>query len=119
MSEYADINIKKLSLFWFRNYVDSYIVSLLFSVKNLIITPNCKVDPEEDDSDLYTRYVYKTTVKDAKERLEAQGFSMANFQKVFNENIYCKPLTIQPSYVIWVLILMNMMRKFKDELEKK
>lgn len=52
MSEYADINIKKLSLFWFRNYVDSYIVSLLFSVKNLIITPNCKVDPEEDDSDL-------------------------------------------------------------------
>lgn len=87
MSEYADINIKKLSLFWFRNYVDSYIVSLLFSVKNLIITPNCKVDPEEDDSDLYTRYVYKTTVKDAKERLEAQGFSMANFQKVFNENI--------------------------------
>ena len=33
--------------------------------------------------------------------------------------IYCKPLTIQPSYVIWVLILMNMMRKFKDELEKK
>lgn len=87
MSEYADINIKKLSLFWFRNYVDSYIVSLLFSVKNLIITPNCKVDPEDDDSDLYTRYVYKTTVKDAKERLEAQGFSMENFQKVFNENM--------------------------------
>lgn len=87
MSEYADINIKKLSLFWFRNYVDNYIVGLLFSAKDLIITPNCKVDPEDHDSELYTRYMYKTTVKEAKERLEAQGFSIANFQKVFNENM--------------------------------
>ena len=87
MSEYADINIKKLSLFCFRNYVDSYIVGLLFSAKNLIITPNCKVDPEDNDSDLYTRYVYKTTVKDAEDRLESQGFSITNFQKVFNENM--------------------------------
>lgn len=87
MSEYADISIKKLSLFCFRNYVDGYIVNLLFAAKNLIITPNCKVDPEDDDSDLYTRYVYKTTIKDAKERLEAQGFSIENFQKVFNENM--------------------------------
>lgn len=87
MSEYAEINIKKLSLFWFRNYVDSYIVGLLFSAKNLIITPNCKVDPEDNDSDFYTRYVYKTTVKEAKERLEAQGYSIENFQKVFDENI--------------------------------
>lgn len=87
MSEYADIIIKNLSLFWFRNYVDSSIVSLLFSSKNLIITPNCKVDPSDNNSELYTRYVYKTTVKDALERLEAQGYSISNFQKVFNENM--------------------------------
>lgn len=87
MSEYVDINIKKLSLFCFRNYVDSDIVSLLFSCKNLIITPNFKIDPEDEDSDQYTQYLYKTTVKEAKERLEAQGFSIVNFQKVFSENM--------------------------------
>ena len=58
MSEYADINIKKLSLMSFRNYVDEYVVGLLFSDKDLIINPGFKPNPEDEDSQEYTQYVY-------------------------------------------------------------
>ena len=37
MSEYADIVIGNLSLHWFRNYLDSKIVSLFFSKNDLIV----------------------------------------------------------------------------------
>ena len=47
MSEYADIVVKKLSLAWFRNYVNSQIVSLFFTKNDLCITENCKVDCDE------------------------------------------------------------------------
>ena len=87
MSEYADICIKNLSLFSFRNYLNSDIVSLIFSKKDLAITPNYKTDLEEEDSEEYTRYIYKTTIKNAKERLDAQGFSISNFEKMFNKNL--------------------------------
>ena len=86
MSEYADIAIKKLSLVWFRNYLDPDIVSLFFSKNDLVITPNCKIDLEDEDTDGYTQYVYKTTVKKAKERLDARGFSVYNLEKTFNAN---------------------------------
>ena len=86
MSEYADINIKKLSLMSFRNYVDEYVVGLLFSDKDLMINPGFKPDPEEEDSEEYTQYVYKTTVKKAIERLDARGFSIENFEKIFEKN---------------------------------
>ena len=86
MSEYADISIKKLSLMWFRNYINPYIVSLLFSNKDLCITPNCKIDLDDEESDEYTQYVYKTTVKKAKERLDARGFGILNLEKIFNNN---------------------------------
>ena len=36
MSEYADIVIGNLSLHWFRNYVDSKIVSLFFQKMTLL-----------------------------------------------------------------------------------
>lgn len=46
MSEYANIVIGNLSLHWFRNYVDSKIVSLFFSKNDLIVVNNCNnVDP--------------------------------------------------------------------------
>lgn len=86
MSEYADITVKKLSLMLFRNYLNPDIVSLFFSKKDLVITPNCKIDMEDEDSDDYTQYVYKTTVRKAKERLDARGFSIYNLEKVFNSN---------------------------------
>ena len=85
MSEYADIVVKKLSLAWFRNYVNSQIVSLFFTKNDLCITENCKVDCDEEDSDEFTQYIYKTTVKKAKERLDAQGFSVVQFEKQFLE----------------------------------
>lgn len=87
MSEYADIVVKNLSLAWFRNYVDSYIVSLFFTRSDLSITPNCKIDLGEDGSEEYTQYVYRTTVKKAKERLDAQGYSLNKLEKLFNEKI--------------------------------
>ena len=87
MSEYADICIKNLSLFSFRNYLNSDIVSLIFSKKDLAITQNYKSDLEEENSEEYTRYIYKTTIKNAKERLDAQGFSISNFEKIFNKNL--------------------------------
>lgn len=86
MSEYANINIKKFSLESFRNYLDPHIVSLFFNKNDLSIITGCKIDSEEDDSD--TKYVYKTTVKKAKERLDAQGFSVSNFEKLFNKYLF-------------------------------
>ena len=67
MSEYADISIKNLSLAMFRNYVDDYVVGLFFSSADLRITPNCKIDLEDEESDEYTQYEYRSTVKKAKE----------------------------------------------------
>ena len=87
MSEYADIVVKNLSLAWFRNYVNSYVVSLFFTKKDLSIMQNCKIDLGEDGSEEYTQYVYRTTVKKAKERLEAQGFSIGRLEKLFNEKM--------------------------------
>lgn len=88
MSEYADIYVKSLSLISFRNYLVPDIVNLFFSKKDLVITPNCKIDLEDEDTEGYTQYVYRTTVKKAKERLEARGFSICNLEKIFNENLF-------------------------------
>ena len=82
MSEYADIYVKKLSIVSFRNYLEQNVVNLFFSKDDLNVIPECKIDSEEDES--YTQYIYKTTVKKAKERLDAQGFSISNFEKLFN-----------------------------------
>ena len=87
MSEYADICIKKLSLMWFRNYLNPDIVSLFFSKNDLTITPNCKMELDDEDPEDYTQYIYQTTVKKAKERLDALGFSVSNFEKAFNTNL--------------------------------
>lgn len=85
MSEYVDIRIKNLSLFWFRNYLDKEIVELFFSKDDLIISPNCISDPEDIDSAPFTRYLYKTTVKKSKERLDAMGYGLNSLEKLFNE----------------------------------
>lgn len=85
MSEYADIIIKNLTLYSFRNYLDSSIVGLLFSKDDLYIEPNCKEDPEDEDSSMYTKYYYKTTVERAQERLDAQGFTLKRFEEQFTE----------------------------------
>ena len=86
MSEYANIMIKKLSLFSFRNYVNAGIVNLFFSKNDLIINSGVKVDPDDEDAEEYTQYLYKTTVKNAKERLDACGFTLASLEKMFSAN---------------------------------
>ncbi|EKC77170.1 hypothetical protein LEA_04313, partial [human gut metagenome] len=35
----------------------------------------------------YTKYMYRTTVRRAKERLDAQGFGLNNFEKIFNDEM--------------------------------
>ena len=50
MSEYADIVIGNLSLHWFRNYLDSKIVSLFFSKNDLIVVNNCNIDDDDKDA---------------------------------------------------------------------
>lgn len=83
MSEYANIMINNLSLFWFRNYLDGSIVSLFFGKNDLVVVSNCKEDPEDEDSEVYTKYLYKTTVSSAIDRLDAQGFTLNSFEKQF------------------------------------
>lgn len=82
MSEYAEIVVQNLELASFRNYVDPQIVSLFFSERDLTIVDNCKVDESDDDAGLFTQYVFKTSVKNAKERLDALGFGVNNFEKL-------------------------------------
>lgn len=84
MSEYASITVKCLPLMTFRNYLSSYIVNLFFSKQDLVVTSNCKID-EDEDAETYTQYVYRTTVKEAKERLDARGFSVHNFENIFKK----------------------------------
>lgn len=85
MSEYAEMTIKNLTLFSFRNYLVDDIVTLFYSKKDLIIIPDYKEDCE--DSFTYTKYVYKTTVRRAIDRLDAQGYSIKNFEAEFNEKM--------------------------------
>ena len=86
MSEYAEIKIGKLSLCWFRNYLDKDIVRLFFSKNNLVVIPNENVDDCDEEEGTYTKYLYKTTVQCAKERLDAYGFSLSNMEKILNDS---------------------------------
>ena len=80
MSEYAEIC-------WFRNYLDKDIVRLFFSKNNLVVIPNENVDDCDEEEGTYTKYLYKTTVQCAKERLDAYGFSLSNMEKIFNDKM--------------------------------
>ena len=86
MSEYAEIVIGKLSLCWFRNYLDGEIVRLFFSKNDLVVFRDCKIDGEEVGT--FTKYIYRTTVKRAKERLDALGYGINNFEKTFNNKMF-------------------------------
>lgn len=86
MSEYCDIRIKNMSLLWFRNYLEKEVVELFFSKSDLIIEPEY-VDPDDEDAEPYTRYTYQTSVKKAKERLDAMGYGSKHFEKLFLENM--------------------------------
>lgn len=86
MSEYADIKIRELSVFCFRNYLNPAIVSLFFSSRDLIVNHGVKEDPGDEDAGAYTQYLYRTTVKCAKDRLDACGFTLSAFEKKFTNN---------------------------------
>lgn len=88
MSEYADIKIKNLSLYWFRNYLKSDIVHLLFSKLDYRCIPDYIDDPDDEDSEKYTKHMYVTTVQKAKERLDALGFSVSRAEHIFDETKY-------------------------------
>lgn len=87
MSEYAEIKIGKLSLCWFRNYLDKDIVRLFFSKNDLVVIPNENVDDCDEEEGTYNKNLYKTTVQCAKERLDSYGFSLSNMEKIFNDKM--------------------------------
>lgn len=57
MSEYADIVIGKLSLCWFRNYLNNEMISLFFSKNDLVITHDCKIDDDDEDAGNKSNYL--------------------------------------------------------------
>ena len=85
MSEYADIRVKGLSIYWFRNYLVREVVELFFTRQDLFITPDYVEDPEDEESTPYTRYVYKTTVGKARERLDVMGYGLNHFEQLFTQ----------------------------------
>lgn len=87
MSEYADIKIGNMSLCWFRNYVSPDIVSKIFNRGNLYTIENYVEDPDDEDSESIIKYYYKTTVNDAKDRLDAQGYTLSKLENIFKDNM--------------------------------
>lgn len=87
MSEYADIKIGNMSVCSFRNYVAPDIVCKIFYEDNLCTIENYVEDPDDEDSGSITRYYYKTTVNKAKDRLDAQGYTLSRLENIFNDNM--------------------------------
>lgn len=86
MSEYADIKIKELSLFTFRNTYNKKIVSLFFTNDDLKITNGVKYNNQDEDEEPHIEYKCETTVLKAKQRLEALGYTLKRFEEKFNHN---------------------------------
>lgn len=86
MSEYADIKIKELSLFTFRNTYNKKIVSLFFTNDDLKITNAVKYNNQDEDEEPHIEYKCETTVLKAKQRLEALGYTLKKFEEKFNHN---------------------------------
>lgn len=87
MSEYAYIKIANMAIFNFRNYLSSDIVSKIFNSNDLQIIENYLEDPEDEDAESITRYLYQTTVLKAKERLDAQGYTLSKLENIFENDL--------------------------------
>lgn len=83
MSEYATIEIKGYPVCSFRNILDKKICGFFFSDMDLEITPGFKYNSDDPDEAPIDRYVYMTTVSRARDRLDAMGYSMSLFEKIF------------------------------------
>ena len=88
MGEYVDIRIKKLSVRYFKNYLEDKVVELFFNQQDLVILENVCEEPNDEDSTPYTKYMYKTSVKRAKERMDCMGYGLSNVEKIFEEKKY-------------------------------
>lgn len=84
MSEYAELKINSLDLISFRNYLDNKIVALFFSEDCLMIKENVRYEPDDEDEEPFTQYIYKTTVRNAKDRFDALGITISHFEELFN-----------------------------------
>ncbi len=83
MGEYASIMIGDYILYSFKNYLDNYFVSLFFS-KNSLTIKEIKNNPSQK----YDKCIYKSTVKESRERLDCLGYSLKNFELLFNNLDY-------------------------------
>lgn len=87
MSEYADIKIRNMTLFSFRNYLSPGVVCKIFNSNDLCEIPNYIEDTEDEDEESITRYFYQTTVLNAKERLDALGYTLSKLEEKFSSNL--------------------------------
>ncbi len=69
---------------------------------------DCKIDGEEVGT--FTKYIYRTTVKRAKERLDALGYGINNFEKTFNNKMF-QAIDYSAFYIIYMLIMTSMLKK--------
>lgn len=86
MSEYVSIKTRELDIWTFRNYVETSIAELFFNQSDLIITPNVRYEADDEDEVPHTQYKFITIVKKAKERFDALGYSLKNFELEFEKN---------------------------------
>lgn len=86
MSEYVSIKTRELDIWTFRNYVEIRIAELFFNQSDLTITPNVRYEIDDEDEIPHTQYEFITTVKKAKERFDALGYSLNNFELEFDKN---------------------------------
>lgn len=107
MSECAEIKIGKYIIESFKNYLDFKVVNLFFSNYNLSIKEKCLYDEDDPESGEYTKYEYKTTVKNAKDRLDALGYGISNFKCLFNEKMF--------EAIDYSMYLMKINRESDDE----
>ena len=85
MSEYAEIKIREMSIWDYRNYLDD-VVGLIFSPTDLIIISDSAEDSEDEKSYQYPKYMYRSNVQKAKERLDALGYSLPKLEKEFKRD---------------------------------
>ena len=79
MGEYASIMIDDYILYSFKNYLDNNFVSLFFSRNSLSIK-----EARNNQNQKYDKCIYKSTVKESKERFDCLGYSLKRFEILFN-----------------------------------
>lgn len=82
----ADVNlqVKELSLLYWKSYFDKETLGLFFTDDDLVVNKNFKYDDTDEDEEPHTQYKYSTTVGKALDRLNSAGYTLKKIEKEFN-----------------------------------